>query len=60
VLTTSRQDGTALTTPVWFRWTGGNEAGERFAAARVSKPGVLVRLVPEHPRIWDLAGILPP
>jgi PPOX class probable F420-dependent enzyme len=37
----------------------GDEAGERFAAARVSKPGVLVRLVPEHPRIWDLAGILP-
>ena len=22
MLTTSRQDGTALTTPVWFRWTG--------------------------------------
>jgi PPOX class probable F420-dependent enzyme len=122
VLTTTRRDGTALTTPVWFRWTGGafeiviaqgdvklrqierdprcvlvvfetvppfrgievrgeaalehgdvteirrsiaarylgDEAGERFAAARVSKPGVLVRLVPEHPRIWDLAGILPP
>jgi hypothetical protein len=38
----------------------GDETGERFAAARVSKPGVLVRLVPEHPRIWDLAGILPP
>ena len=122
VLTTGRRDGTALTTPVWFRWTGeafeiviaqgdvklrhlerdprcvlvvfetvppfrgvevrgeaalengdvteirrsiaarylGDDAGERFAAARVSKPGVLVRLVPEHPRIWDLAGILPP
>ena len=38
----------------------GDEAGERFAAARVSKPGVLVRLVPEDPRIWDLAAILPP
>jgi PPOX class probable F420-dependent enzyme len=122
VLTTSRRDGTPLTTPVWFRWKGGafeiviaqgdvklrhlerdprcvlvvfetvppfrgvevrgeaalesgdvteirrsiaarylgDETGERFAAARVSKPGVLVRLVPEHPRIWDLAGILPP
>jgi len=122
VLTTRRQDGTALTTPVWFRWTGaafeiviaegdvklrhlerdpccvlvvfetvppfrgvevrgeaalesgdvtdvrrsiaarylGDDAGERFAAARVAKPGVLVRLAPEHPRIWDLAGILPP
>jgi hypothetical protein len=22
VLTTSRKDGTALTSPVWFRWTG--------------------------------------
>lgn len=122
VLTTSRRDGTALTTPVWFRWTGGafeiviaqgdvklrhlerdprcvlvvfetvppfrgievrseaalesgdvaeirrsiaarylgDEAGARFADARVSKPGVLVRLVPEHPRVWDLAAILPP
>lgn len=122
VLTTSRRDGTALTTPVWFRWTSGafeiviaqgdvklrhlerdprcvlvvfetvppfrgvevrgeavlengdvteirrsiaarylgDEAGERFAAARVSKPGVLVRLVAEHPRVWDLAAILPP
>ena len=122
VLTTSRRDGTALTTPVWFRWTGeafeivialgdvklrhlerdprcvlvvfetvppfrgvevrgeaalatgdvteirrsiaarylGDDAGARFAAARVARPGVLVRLIPEHPRIWDLAGILPP
>jgi PPOX class probable F420-dependent enzyme len=122
VLTTRRRDGTPLTTPVWFRWSGaafeiviaqgdvklrhlqrdprcvlvvfetvppfrgieargeaalesgdvteirrsiaarylGGDAGERFAAARVSKPGVLVRLVPEHPRIWDLAEILPP
>jgi PPOX class probable F420-dependent enzyme len=121
VLTTTRRDGTALTTPVWFRWTGaafeiviargdvklqhlerdprcvlvvfetvppfrgievrgeaaletrdvtemrrsiavrylGDGAGERFAAARMSKPGVLVRLVPERPRIWDLAVILP-
>ena len=121
VLTTTRKDGTPLTTPVWFRWTGvafevviaqgdvklrhlerdprcvlvvfetvapfrgvevrgeaslqggdvaeirrsiagrhlGNEAGERFTAARVGKPGVLLQLVPEQARVWDLAGMLP-
>ena len=121
VLTTTRSDGTPLTSPVWFRWTGlafevviarddvklrhlerdprcvlvifetvapfrgvevrgeatlthcdvteirrsiagrylGSEAGERFAAERVSKPGVLLQLVPEQPRVWSLAGILP-
>ena len=121
VLTTTRKDGTPLTTPVWFRWTGealeiviaqgdvklrhlerdprcvlvvfetvapfrgvevrgeaslqhgdvteirrsiagrylGKEAGERFAAARAGKPGVLVELVPGQSRVWDLAGILP-
>ena len=121
VLTTRRKDGTALTSPVWFRWTGvafevviarddvklghlardprcllvifetvapfrgvevrgeatvtscdvteirrsiagrylGDEAGERFAAERAAKPGVLLQLVPEQPRVWDLADILP-
>lgn len=121
VLTTYRKDGSALTSPVWFRWTGeafeiviargdvklrhlerdprcvlvifeavapfrgvevradgrlvdgdvgalrrsiagrylGAHAGERFAAQRVSKPGVLLRLVQEQPRVWDLAGMLP-
>jgi PPOX class probable F420-dependent enzyme len=120
VLTTIRRDGSPLTTPVWFRFTGeafevviaeddvklrhlardprctlvvfeavppfrgvevrgeailvrgdvtearrsiagrylGAEAGERFAAGRVSKPGVLLRLVPDAPRVWDLAGII--
>jgi PPOX class probable F420-dependent enzyme len=33
--------------------------GERFAAARSAKPGVLLRLPIVEPRIWDLAGILP-
>jgi PPOX class probable F420-dependent enzyme len=121
VLATYRKDGSALLTPVWFRWTGeafevviaegdvklahlerdprctllvfeavppfrgieirstptlvdgdvtsaraeiagrylGAEAGERFAAERRSKPGVLLRLVPDAPRTWSLAGILP-
>jgi hypothetical protein len=33
--------------------------GERFAADRRSRPGVLLRLVPDGPRVWDLSGILP-
>ena len=33
--------------------------GERFAAERHSRPGVLLRLVPDRPRVWDLSGILP-
>jgi PPOX class probable F420-dependent enzyme len=33
--------------------------GERFAAERRSTPGVLLRLVPDSPRVWDLSGILP-
>jgi PPOX class probable F420-dependent enzyme len=120
VLTTYRKDGSALTTPVWFRWTGeafevviaigdvklahlardprcvlvifeavppfrgvevraeatlqegdvadsrrsiagrylGHSDGERFAVQRASKPGVLMRLTPEQPRVWSLAGML--
>lgn len=38
----------------------GREGGERFAAARRSKSGVLLRLVPVDPRVWDLEGIVPP
>jgi PPOX class probable F420-dependent enzyme len=37
----------------------GSEGGERFAAARASKPGVLLRLVSVEPRVWDLEHILP-
>ena len=121
VLTTYRKDGSALVSPVWFRWhDGGFEVviaegdlklrhlagdprcvlvvfeavrpfrgvevrgaaelvecdvgparaavagrylgaadGERFAAERSAKPGVLLRLVPDNPRVWDLSGILP-
>lgn len=120
VLTTSRRDGRALVSPVWYRWTGaalevviavgdvklrhlarnprcvlvvfetvrpfrgveargvaelvdcdvapirqsiagrylGPEDGRCFAEARAT-PGLLLRLAPEAPRIWDLAAILP-
>jgi PPOX class probable F420-dependent enzyme len=37
----------------------GVEDGERFAAKRRSRPGVLLRLVPGSPRLWDLSSILP-
>ncbi len=33
--------------------------GARFAAERRSKPGVLLRLACDSPRVWDLSGILP-
>jgi PPOX class probable F420-dependent enzyme len=121
VLTTYRKDGSALVSPVWFRWHDGAfevviaegdlklrhlahdprcalvvfeavrpfrgvEArgvaelvecdvgparaaiagrylgaadGARFAAERSARPGVLLRLVPDEPRVWDLSGILP-
>ena len=121
VLTVNRADGSAMTTPVWFRWTGrafeaviamndgklrnlqrdphcsllifetvapfrgvevkgvaaltpcdvsemrrsiairylGPEMGKRFASQRKSTPGVLFQLVPDEPRVWSLANILP-
>jgi PPOX class probable F420-dependent enzyme len=37
----------------------GRHDGERFAADRLSKPGVLLRLPTSEPRVWDLAAILP-
>ena len=36
----------------------GAAAGDRFARTR-KKPGVLLRLRAERPRVWDLAAILP-
>jgi PPOX class probable F420-dependent enzyme len=121
VLTTYRQDGSALVSPVWFRWTGGafeiviakgdvklrhlardfrcalvvfeavtpfrgvevrgvpelidgdvtavraaiagrylgDDVGARFAEQRRSRPGVLLRLHAQSPRVWDLSPILP-
>ncbi len=37
----------------------GERDGARFAEQRQAQPGVLVRLVPDAPRVWDLAAILP-
>jgi PPOX class probable F420-dependent enzyme len=37
----------------------GVDTGARFAAARRSRPGVLLRLALDSPRIWDLSAILP-
>ncbi len=37
----------------------GTSHGERFAAERRSKPGVLLRLAASEPRVWDLSKILP-
>jgi hypothetical protein len=53
-----RGDVTAVRAAVAGRYLGANE-GERFAAERRSKPGVLLRLVPARPRVWDLSEILP-
>jgi PPOX class probable F420-dependent enzyme len=37
----------------------GREQGRRFAAQRRSKPGILLRLPADEPRVWDLSPILP-
>jgi PPOX class probable F420-dependent enzyme len=37
----------------------GREDGERFAAMRRNRPGVLLQLRPAEPRVWDLTGMLP-
>src|SRR5215213_325851 len=123
VLTTTRRDGSALASPVWFRWTGGgdfqvviaegdvklqhlardprcsllvfeavmpfrgvevrgeatltpgdmadvrrsiagrylgsDELGARYAVERAAKPGVLVSISSDQPRVWDLSHMLP-
>jgi hypothetical protein len=38
----------------------GSARGRQYAELRKSKPGVLVRLVPDEPRVWDLTAMLPP
>ena len=40
------------------RYLGAGD-GARFAAERRSKPGVLLRLACDSPRVWDLSGMLP-
>ena len=52
-------DVTPTRTAIAARYLGVND-GERFANGRKSKPGVLLRLVPEQARVWDLSAILPP
>jgi PPOX class probable F420-dependent enzyme len=51
-------DVTAARAAIAGRYLGVGD-GERFAAERRSRPGVLLRLVPDSPRVWDLSGILP-
>ena len=51
-------DVTAARTVIASRYLGARD-GERFATERRSKPGVLLRLVPASPRVWDLGAILP-
>jgi len=51
-------DVTPARTAIGSRYLGAPD-GERFAAERRSKPGVLLRLAPTSPRVWDLSAILP-
>ena len=51
-------DITSARVAIAGRYLGAGD-GERFAAERRSRPGVLLRLVPDSPRVWDLSGILP-
>ena len=50
-------DVTPIRAEIAGRYLGPTE-GARYAAER-SKPGVLVRLAADEPRIWDLSAILP-
>jgi len=51
-------DVTELRAAIAGRYLGADD-GARFAAERRSKPGVLLRLVADSPRVRDLSGILP-
>jgi PPOX class probable F420-dependent enzyme len=51
-------DCTAVRASIAGRYLG-ESAGERFALERQSKPGVVLRLIAQEPRMWDLAAILP-
>jgi PPOX class probable F420-dependent enzyme len=53
-----RRDVTPERVAIAGRYLGEGD-GQRFAAARKSKPGVLLRLAAENPRVWDLSAILP-
>lgn len=51
-------DVTDLRAAIAGRYLGAND-GAQFAADRKSKPGILLRLVADSPRIWNLSRILP-
>jgi hypothetical protein len=51
-------DVTQIRIDIAGRYLGGLAEGERYAAQR-TKPGVLVRLRADEPRVWDLRGMLP-
>ena len=51
-------DVTPIRISIAGRYLGGPAEGERYAAER-TKPGVLVRLRADQPRVWDLRGMLP-
>lgn len=51
-------DVTPLRADIAGRYLGAR-GGERFAAERESKPGVLLLLTATDPRVWDLSAILP-
>jgi hypothetical protein len=51
-------DVTSAQAAIAGRYLGVGDGG-RFAAQRRSTPGVLLRLIPDSPRVWDLSGILP-
>lgn len=52
------RDVTAVRADIAARYLGARD-GERFAADRRSKPGVLLRLAASEPRVWNLSAILP-
>jgi PPOX class probable F420-dependent enzyme len=51
-------DVTPVRAEIAGRYLGASR-GERFAADRTSKPGVVLRLDASEPRVWDLGKILP-
>jgi PPOX class probable F420-dependent enzyme len=56
--TLTRCDVTEVRRSIASRYLG-PEGGGRFAAARRSRPGVLLQLRPVEPRVWNLGHILP-
>jgi hypothetical protein len=52
------QDVTEVREAIAGRYLG-QDRGRRFAANRRSRRGTLLRLVPDQPRVWDLAAALP-